>query len=194
MENNVEFFDTSNQIDALKSILTSDDVVKSIRENIDILLLIIPEIKVMIGFDHMHPHHHLDVWEHTLCALSFSENDFETRLAILLHDIGKPASHTFDGEFRHYPGHERFSKEISQTIFDRLGLEKSFSEELLNIIESHDEPLTDNDIANNRELSNKIFKVQICDCLAHNPEKNEKRLRYINQIKSIFNETEIQKQ
>ena len=57
----------------LQSILLSENIVESINKNIDYLLQIIPEIKSIIGFEHKHPHHHLDVWNHTLLALSLSE-------------------------------------------------------------------------------------------------------------------------
>ena len=71
----------------LKAILLSDDVVKSIKENLKYLEEIIPEIKCMYGFEQHHPHHHLDVWNHTLLALSLSKKDFDVRLCLLLHDI-----------------------------------------------------------------------------------------------------------
>ena len=41
----------------LQSILLSDDIVKSINDNINDLLFVIPEIKYMIGFKHNHPYH-----------------------------------------------------------------------------------------------------------------------------------------
>src|SRR5574344_2051507 len=85
----------------LEEILTSDNVVDSIRSNLEYILKIIPELGDTIGFEHKHPHHHLDVFEHTLYALSLSENDYEIRLALLLHDIGKPHSFT-EGEVRHF--------------------------------------------------------------------------------------------
>ena len=56
----------------------------NIKENESILVGYIPEIQSMIGFDHKHPHHHLDVWEHTKLALSLSNNDIDVRLALLL--------------------------------------------------------------------------------------------------------------
>ena len=103
----------------LEKILTSDDVIKNIRRNIKPLISTIPEICDMLGFEHKHPHHHLDVWEHTLCALSFSPNNFDIRLTLLLHDIGKP--HSFqDGEIRHFKGHPEMSAKISKCILQRL--------------------------------------------------------------------------
>lgn len=55
--------------DILKQILISDDVVESINDNIETLFSLIPELQPMVDFPHNHPHHHLDVWQHTLLAL-----------------------------------------------------------------------------------------------------------------------------
>ena len=101
----------------IQDILTSDDVVDSIKNNLDELLEIIPEIKKMIGFEHNHPHHHLDVWNHTLLALSQSENYFQLRLVLLLHDIGKPHHYQEKDGIRNFNGHPKVSKEISFNLF-----------------------------------------------------------------------------
>lgn len=45
----------------LYDILTSEDIVASINDNFQYIIKLILEIKGMVGFDHMHPHHHLDV-------------------------------------------------------------------------------------------------------------------------------------
>ena len=74
----------------------------------------------MIGFEHNHPHHHLDVWNHTLYALSLSENNFDIRLSLLLHDIGKPFSYQ-DDEIRHFHNHPYVSFIMSKSILSRLG-------------------------------------------------------------------------
>lgn len=139
----------------LKLILTSENVVDCINNNLEYLLTIIPELKFMLGFLHKHPHHHLDVWEHTLLALKLSENDFEIRLTLLLHDIGKPFSYQ-EGKIRHF--------------------------------KNHDIPITINDILKNKELVFKRYKVQYCDALAHHPEKLEKRIEYLNDIREKLND------
>ena len=51
-------------------------VILEINNSLEYILNIIPEIKPMIGFDHKHPHHHLDVFNHTLYAISLSKKDF----------------------------------------------------------------------------------------------------------------------
>ncbi len=105
--------EVSNMI--LHEILLSNDIVESINRNMDSLLQIIPEIENMIGFEHKHPHHHLDVWNHTLLALSLSEKDFDIRLCLLLHDIGKPFSYQ-DEEVRHFRNHAKVSANMFSII------------------------------------------------------------------------------
>lgn len=167
----------------LYKILTSKDVVLSIKENLDYILEIIPEIKYMIEFEHKNPHHHLDVWNHTLYALSLSENDFEIRLSLLLHDIGKPFSYQEEGEIRHFHGHPKVSAEMSERILTRLNFDKQFIDEIYYLIELHDIPINDADITNNYDLSIKRYKIQKCDALAHHPDKLEKRNEYLSNIK-----------
>lgn len=172
--------------DKLYQILMSKNIVKSIKENQDELLKLIPELKDMIGFEHKHPHHHLDVWEHTLLALRYSEEDFQTRLVLLLHDIGKP--HSFqEGEIRHFKGHPIKSSQMTNEILRRL----NFSEEEINkicyLIKEHDTPISNKDIEENIELSIKRFKVQYCDALAHNPTKLKKRIEYLLLISDKLN-------
>lgn len=169
----------------LDKILLVEDVVQSINSNLEYLLRIIPELNSMIGFCHKHPHHHLDVWEHTLYALSFSPNDFEIRLALLFHDIGKP--HCFiDGDIRDFKGHPRMSKQITVKILKRLGYDDDFIKRISYLIENHDSPITSSRVNKNKELEYKRYIIQYCDMHAHHPEKLEMRIKYLNKVKKYF--------
>jgi len=165
----------------LYKILMSEDIVNSIRDNYDCLIKIIPEINDMVGFEHKHPHHHLDVWEHTLLALSMSHNDFVIRLSLLLHDIGKPHS-CIEGEVRHFYKHPQASCYISYKILKRLGYEDDFINKVCCLILKHDTPIEENDIKNNYELCKLLYQIQYCDALAHAPDKLEKRKMYLKKI------------
>lgn len=167
---------------SLEDILLSEDVVSSINDNLDYLLKIIPEIKHMIGFDHKHPHHHLDVWNHTLLALSLSEKDIDIRLSLLLHDIGKPFSYQ-EGEVRHFKNHPKVSAEMSKKILTRLNYNSDYIEYICYLIENHDTPISEKQITDNYDLCLKLFEIQKCDALAHHPNKLEKRQEYLNSIK-----------
>lgn len=172
--------------DFLHKILLSENIVEMMRNNIEELCHIIPEISSMIGFSHNNPNHHLDVWEHTLCALSFSPNDFDIRLTLLLHDIGKPHSFQDDGKIRHFKGHPEASTKIANSILSRLGYEKKYIEYICKLISHHDTGLTEEEIKNDLQFSKTLFEIQKCDAFAHNPENNVKRLEYVNKINKLI--------
>ena len=167
----------------LQEILIQDDVVESINKNMEELTRLISEINYMIGFDQKHPHHHLDVWEHTLYAISLSKNDFDIRLALLLHDIGKPFSYQ-EGEVRHYKNHPKVSAYIAKLILNRLDYKEDYIDKICYLIEKHDTPILDYDIKTKYDLSLKLYEIQRCDALAHHPDKLEKRKEYLNNIDS----------
>ena len=165
-------------IDKLYEILMVDDVVDSINSNIDVLFDMIPELEDIVGFPHNHPHHHLDVWNHTLLALSLSKRDFDTRVVLLLHDIGKPFSYQ-DDDVRHFHGHADVSSNMSVGILNRLGFNSEEVDDLTYLIREHDTEITKEDIDINIDLCIKRFGIQFCDALAHNPTKLKKRIEYL---------------
>ncbi len=170
----------------LEEILLTDPVEDSIIENMDIVLSLIPELKPCINFKQRHPHHHLDVWMHTLLALSMSPNDYVIRLALLLHDIGKPHSYQIDGDVYHYDGHAEKSAEMASEILKRFNYSKDFRDEVIYLIKMHDTEILMEDIINDYELSYKRFIIQKCDALAHHPDKLEKRKAYLEKTKQLF--------
>lgn len=170
---------------SLEQILLEEDVVKSIKDNFNYLIELIPELKDMIYFPHNHPHHHLDVWNHTLCALNFSRPDFDLRLCLLLHDIGKPHSYQ-DNEIRTFKGHAEKSSIITNDILTRFNYEKDYINQIRCLVENHDNPINRKQIINNYELCLKRYLIQYCDALAHNPNKLEKRIVYLKYVLNLL--------
>ncbi len=108
----------------LEKILLSDNVVDSINENLVFIFEIIPKLKASYKFEHKHPHHDLDVLNHTIKVVSLTAPDIEVRLAALLHDIGKPFSFT-EGAVRHFYGHAEASEKIANEILSNLGYDRA---------------------------------------------------------------------
>lgn len=96
MESNLRKVDLLNgQKEILESILMLDcnDDNNRFENDKKAIFQIIPELKKTDGFDQKNPHHIYNVWEHTVKALQKSNPDLEVRIALLLHDIGKPYSY-----------------------------------------------------------------------------------------------------
>lgn len=154
-----------------------------VEENIDFILKNIPEISHMIGFEHKHPHHHLDVWGHTLLALkSLESKDLETNMAVLLHDIGKPFSYQ-DEEIRHFHGHPQISAQMSGKILRRLGYDREFIDNVCYLVRTHDTIIQPDNLDNTYNMIQKRLMVQYADANAHKPDKVEKRVKLLDEIR-----------
>ena len=171
--------DTKNCREKLNDILLND----TYEENIEFLVDVIPEIKDSMGFEHNHPHHHLDVWGHTLLALkNANTKDLEVKMALLLHDLGKPHSYQ-DEEIRHFQGHPEVSEKMARKILERLEYDSKFTENVCYLVKSHDIPIDTDNLDNTYELILKRLKVQYADAKAHSPDKVEKRIDKLDKIK-----------
>ena len=104
----------------IKKTLLSDDVFGELEKKKKELFKIIPELKKEDGFDQKNDWHIYDVWNHTKYAVSKSDKDLKIRLALLLHDIGKPCSYQEENGVRHFKGHSEKSAQISMNVLKRL--------------------------------------------------------------------------
>ena len=78
------------------------------------------------------------VLEHVIKALEAlpdSASD-ELRMGVLLHDIGKPATQTFEDRIR-FNGHDLKGKDISREILTRMRFSNEFIERVLSLVENH---------------------------------------------------------
>ena len=164
----------------IQEILQSDNIVSTVNENMDHLIEIIPEIKYMINFDHKHSK---NIWNSTLLALSLSKNDFDIRLCLLLHDIGKPFSYEKDN-IRGFKNHTKVSSEMAKKILKRLRLNEDYIYYICYLIENYDSPINDVQIENNNSLCLKLLEIQKCHALAYYPDKLDKRRIYLNNTKA----------
>ncbi len=149
-----------NDIKLLKKWLLVDNIKKHENQLFDL----IPELKYEKDFDQNSKWHSKDVWNHTLIAISNCDNNFEDRLILLLHDIGKPFSYQDIGDERHFNGHACKSAEISRVILQRLGFLPEKIDELVYLIAQHATTIQMSDInKSNIEYYRRLLKIQKCD-------------------------------
>ena len=122
-----------------KQLLMGENVVKVLREYVDVISVFIPQIGKMVGFKQHSPYHCYDVWEHTLHALENAPNDIIVRLAIVFHDIGKPETFFIDQEGTgHFHGHPKVSRKITENVFNNLRVDNYTKNTVLTLVENHD--------------------------------------------------------
>ena len=173
----------------LEEILMKPEVlsVQYLEDNKNEIFEIIPELKAEDGFEQKSDWHIYDVWKHTEVALSNSKQDREERVALLLHDIGKPHCYQEDGEVRHFKGHAGKSAEMAEIILRRLGYDDRQVELLCWMIGNHSTTIDINQVnKNNLKIMNKLLDIQYCDTRAYNPEKIEPVLVRLDSIKEMI--------
>lgn len=113
-----------------------------LRDYPDILGQVIPELLPMVGFDHRSRHHCYDVYTHTVVAVDHVPPRLPLRLAMLLHDVGKPETFSMgeDGQ-GHFYGHARRSEALTRQILTRLRAPKKLLEHVAALVRWHDLPL-----------------------------------------------------
>ena len=107
----------------LSKLIMGEDAHKALRAATasGVLEEILPEFGPSIGFDQRSPYHDRTVDEHSFAALAASPARHPIRLALLLHDIGKPHVATLDENGRgHYKGHAGVGAKIAGQILQRL--------------------------------------------------------------------------
>ena len=126
----------------LMKLLCGKGVGRILRAYPDVLSEIIPEIRPMVGYDQQNHHHSYDLWEHTVRAVENVPAEADFRLAMLLHDTGKPRVRTTDehGE-GHYRGHQAVSAEIAERAADALRLDNATRDRVILMVRYHDIPL-----------------------------------------------------
>lgn len=171
----------------ISTYLSSGPVVQNITTNLNCFITLIPEIQNMIGFEPKHPHHYLDVWEHTLEVIrKLNTLDLELNTAALFHDIGKPFCYQ-EGEVRHFYGHPEISEEIARRTLLKLDFDLNFIDRVSYLVKTHNTPINPKQLDNDLELIKKRLELQYADAKAHHPAKVEQRINKLDAISHALN-------
>ena len=100
---------------------------------------ILPELDVCMETKQNTPHHKYTVGEHIIHSLANVPGDKVLRLAMLMHDIGKPYCITTDEAGRdHFKGHAEKSAEMAAVIMHRLKFDNDTLNRVKRLAKYHD--------------------------------------------------------
>jgi putative nucleotidyltransferase with HDIG domain len=106
---------------------------------------VFPEISKLAGVEQVGPHHHKDVFEHTLLVVdqvAILSEDPMLRLAALLHDIAKPKTKKFVPQTGWtFHGHEDVGARMVRSMARRMKLSEDACGKLVKMVALHMRPI-----------------------------------------------------
>ncbi|MCM1118842.1 MAG: CCA tRNA nucleotidyltransferase [bacterium] len=152
--------------------------------------VVLPELDRCMETPQKHPHHCYTVGEHILHSLGHVPAEKELRLAMLLHDIGKPRTLEVDQEgITHFYGHPSASAKMSQEILRRLRFDNDTIVTVCRLVEYHDygnnvepAPATVRRAMNRigGELFPRLLQVKRADIMAQSDYRREAKLELVD--------------
>lgn len=139
----------------------------------DVFSVLIPEISDCRGFEQRTHYHCFDVWGHTVAAVCAAEPVLRLRLAMLLHDLGKPACYKFYNGEGHFKGHASVSASICERVLSELRFDGETFKRVLFLVQRHDMVMQNDHAVIKKQLGRfgeeayfDLLKVHIADDLA----------------------------
>lgn len=189
----------------LREILVGKNIKDTLIEYKNVFTTIIKELLPAVDFDQKNKWHAHDVYTHTSYVVSYTRPDFVTRMAALLHDIGKSHScqeEIVDGKtIRHFRGHPEVSYTMSIPILKNLRVSNKESKEILFLVRNHDCPMQANKKAikkvlietpnNDLDLFSKLLDIKRADDLDHIILELPPFNRYFQIAKEIIDSHEV---
>lgn len=159
----------------LCKMLCGDGVLNVLLEYKDVMAVIIPELEPCIGFEQNNPYHMYDVYDHIAHAVaSYKGNDISIKMALLLHDVGKPECYTEDHNGGHFHGHGVVSMRLTKDVMTRLKFDNKNRDEVVDLVLYHDSDIHPGARTVKRwmnkigpELLDKLLYVKTADVEAH---------------------------
>lgn len=156
----------------------------------------LPELDGAMETPQRHPHHCYSVGEHILQSMGFVEADRVLRLTMLLHDIGKPAVLTVDGQGQtHFHGHAGAGADMAENILRRLKFDNDTIHIVCKLVRYHDcGNGVEADMRTVRRAMHKIgeeafpmlFAVRRADVMAQSSYLRQEKLRNVDQWQQYY--------
>lgn len=183
------------QTELVKLLTSSHPEVFRVVWETGISAVILPEFDACMDTPQNNPHHCWSVGEHTLRALPFVEPDKVLRLAVLLHDIGKPPVRTTDERgIDHFYSHAQKGAEMAGGILRRLKFDNDTRKRVVRLVQVHDDLQI---AAAQRSVRRAVYrigadlfpdylKVRRADIMAQNPDVRQEKLNELAGIEEMY--------
>ena len=126
----------------LDRLLTGAAVGEVLERFAAVLYPVLPELAATEGVWQYNPYHDRDVLGHTIASVAAAPPVRTVRLALLLHDIGKPGHFALIREgFGHFPEHPAIGAEMARQVLQRLRYDRRTTDTVCDLIRHHDDPI-----------------------------------------------------
>ncbi len=159
----------------LTKMLCGKGVLDILLEYKDVIAVVIPELEPCIGFNQNNPYHIYDVYDHIAHAVAnYDGDDISIKLALLLHDVGKPECYTEDHNGGHFHGHSVPSMRMAKDVMARLKFDNKTRDEVIDLVLYHDSDIYPGTRSVKRWLNkigvmrlHQLISVRFADMYAH---------------------------
>lgn len=158
--------------------------------------VILPEFDRCMETPQNNPYHFGTVGEHTLKALQYVKADHVLRLAVLLHDVGKPCTRTTDKQgIDHFYGHCEKGALLAGQILHRLKYDNDTCRKVTALVRHHDLTEGKNKVQVRRrirkigeELFPAYMQVRRADLMAHSGYRHEELMTAFEKQEELYRE------
>jgi len=177
----------------LCKMLCGEGVLNILLEYKDVMAVIIPELEPCIGFEQNNPYHMYDIYDHIAHAVAnYKGTDVSIKMALLLHDIGKPECYTEDEKGGHFHGHSVPSMRLAKEVMTRLRFDNKTRDEVVDLVLYHDSDIYPGVRTVRRwlnkigpEMLDKLIFIKIADISAHSEINQASRRDKVLGVKLI---------
>ena len=159
--------------------------------------IVLPEFDAMMETPQVNKHHSYNVGEHTIRVIQEVPKDKALRWAALLHDVAKPATHTNDGQWDHFYGHNEVGVDMARSVLKRLKFDNATIDRVKRLVYWHDYGMGElPKLRSFRKALNKmgadLFEdytyIKRADILAQSDYHREDKLNNLENLKEYYKE------
>lgn len=158
--------------------------------------VIMPEFDICMETVQNNPHHCYTVGEHILKSMQYIEPDKILRLAMLFHDIGKPATKSTDEKgIHHFYGHPEVSEELTRKILRRLKFDNYTIRMVTGLVKYHDREVMPQPkhvrhaiLKIGEDIFPLLFPVKKADIAAQSDYKREEKKEKLEAVLDAYEE------